>query len=807
MTVRPKRKTTRVVAVSVREGACHDDIHKLGGIIRLLAAGLMGASGKSFSAIEDKLNSALPEHWWLWDTYPDFLIAKDEDSGKLYEIPYAILEDKVTLGERKEVERTYVAVKAASHITAPVGKTTDENYGYQWDVQIVEAGIDKQGNAEYPLAVLQAAAPVYNNARVFALSQGQHDDPANPYGKSTRDLVGWLCDTKGNEKGVAGRLVLLKTAKWLRDNLIDAFEKGNPDLLGLSHDIFVQAAKGRPGKPKMVEKIVRVDSVDVVYDPIAGGKFLRMAAAARGGRKEEDNMLEKLLAALKTSRPEAYKTIEAKVADKTVTEEEVIALLAAGQSLPADLDTRITAAVTAAMAGKGQDAEGAKLLEQMRVQACSGTLKDELKESGLPEICQTGIREQFDGKVFETAQLQAAIKKEKDKVDKLTGSGSVSGSGQIRMGNEEPEKLQAAMDKLFGVTVDDKFKDVAPLESLRSAYTRLTGDADVRGIPSPQAIKQGAAIMDMLRLPAAYSSASFSFVLGNSLYRRLVQEYKAVDYNEGALISYKRNAKDFKTMESINIGYFGDLPDIDPESGDYEEITMATDEEITYAVNQKGIILTVTRRVVINDDLKSVVVLITRLGRSARRTYARRGWAKINSNATFKGDSKAVFHADHANLGSVALTNDATGIATLTNRLVAMFDQTERDSGEKLCLEPKYAWVPRAVLETAKALNSPWPIAGTVNPHAGRFGSNHERILVNKLATDTNDWGLIADPGDVELLEVAFLNGREEPELFVADNPLTGQMFIADKIQYKQRHEYEWEIADYRGLDKSVVAG
>jgi hypothetical protein len=65
---------------------------------------------------------------------------------------------------------------------------------------------------------------------------------------------------------------------------------------------------------------------------------------------------------------------------------------------------------------------------------------------------------------------------------------------------------------------------------------------------------------------------------------------------------------------------------------------------------------------------------------------------------------------------------------------------------------------------------------------------------------------LIADGGEVELLEGAYINGQREPEFFVADNPTVGQLFVADKIQYKSRHEYEFEIADYRGFDKSVVA-
>ncbi|MCE5265724.1 MAG: hypothetical protein LLG97_19620 [Deltaproteobacteria bacterium] len=803
MAVRAEREPIQFLVVD-------DPVHfpTMGDVVRLLAAGTTEGQA-SFDDIRSLIRGAIPEKCWIVELFPACVIVQeDEPAEKLWQYPYSIMDGKVTLGERIEVEKQYAKVQAASRLAAALGDPKDADYGYRWRVQIIEQGVDKQGIAEYPLNVLHAAAPLYDGARVFALTQGQHDDPDRPFGKSVRDLVGWISESTPNASGLEGTLNILKSAVWLRDMAVDAWERGKKDLIGLSHDVFAKTVASAAAQKGRAERIVKVDSVDVVYDPIGGGKFLRMAAAARGGRKEDETMLEKLLAALKKSRPDAYKTIEAKVADKTVTEDEVIALLGAGPGLPADLDTRITAAVTAAMsAGSGQNAEAAKLLDQMRIQACGITLRDELAGSDLPDLSQTRIREQFEGKVFETAQLQAAITKEKEYVDKLTGSGSVTGAGQVRIGAEEPEKLQAAMDKLLGVTVDDKFKDVPPLESLRAAYTRLTGDQDVRGIATDQAIRQGTAIMSMLRLPAAYSSASFSFVLGNSMYRRLVQEYRAVDYNEAALISYRRNARDFRTMESINVGYFGDLPDIDPESGDYQEITMATDEEISYAVNQKGIILTITRKVIINDDLKSVMVLVSRLGRAARRTFARRGWAKINGNATFKGDSKALFHNDHANLGAVALTNDAAGITTLANRLIAMFAQTEKDSGEALCLEPKILWVPRAVLETAKALNSPWPIAGTVNPHAGRFGANHERIMVNKLATDANNWGLIADPGDVELLEVAFLNGREEPELFVADNPLTGQMFTSDKIQYKQRHEYEWEIADYRGFDCSVVAG
>jgi hypothetical protein len=381
---------------------------------------------------------------------------------------------------------------------------------------------------------------------------------------------------------------------------------------------------------------------------------------------------------------------------------------------------------------------------------------------------------------------------------------NASAGGRIEVLDGEPDRLQAALDKLLGADVDAKYDDVPAFTSLRGAYVRLTGDPEMRGIPSREGLKLGEAFMSMMRMPAAYSSNSFSFVLGNSMYRRLIKEYKRVDYREDALISFYRSAENFKPLEIIQVGYFGDVPDINPETADYQEVTMPTDIEATYSVNQKGVILTVTRRAMLNDDLKTIIQLVSKLGRAARRTHARRAWGKILDNNSFKGDNTALFHSDHGNLGAVTLTADATGIATLTARLKAMYAQTEQDSGEGLALIPLYMWCPRDLREIAEALNSAWPGASTPNPHAGKFGSNHERIITTPLFTDVNDWGLIADGNDVELLEAAYLNGQREPELVVANNPLVGQMFIADKIQYKERHEYEFEIADVRGFDKSV---
>ena len=77
--------------------------------------------------------------------------------------------------------------------------------------------------------------------------------------------------------------------------------------------------------------------------------------------------------------------------------------------------------------------------------------------------------------------------------------------------------------------------------------------------------------------------------------------------------------------------------------------------------------------------------------------------------------------------------------------------------------------------------------------------------MIPELCTEPRKCG--ASPDDVELLEAAYMNGRREPEFFLADNPTVGQMFVGGRIQYRINHDYEAECTDYRNAYKAVVAG
>jgi len=73
--------------------------------------------------------------------------------------------------------------------------------------------------------------------------------------------------------------------------------------------------------------------------------------------------------------------------------------------------------------------------------------------------------------------------------------------------------------------------------------------------------------------------------------------------------------------------------------------------------------------------------------------------------------------------------------------------------------------------------------------------------------TDVTDWAISADMNDIPGIEIGFVNGQQEPELFVQDMPNVGSMFTNDQVTYKIRHVYGGAVKEFRGWFKEVVAG
>ena len=373
------------------------------------------------------------------------------------------------------------------------------------------------------------------------------------------------------------------------------------------------------------------------------------------------------------------------------------------------------------------------------------------------------------------------------------------------------DKLQAALDKLAGLTAPDPAQ--APTEAHRPRYQAVS-----RAYESAPAfgglmeayrefggdLESFGRVREDFRATEEITSTTFALSLGNTLSRRMIADYQQPDYGEDLIISLKKPVPNFKLQEANIIGYFGDLSDVDPETGDYQDIVPPTEFESTYTPGQKGNLLTFTRRSMLNDDIGILRRMPLRLGRAARRTHARYVWSFFINNTNFGGDGVAIFHANHGNLGSTAL-----GVGAVQALIAAMRKQTEPSSGERITFGgPFHLFVPSDLEFAAKffTLGRPLNQAAETTP----FDTTLVGIViphVNPLFTDTNDYLVTAPVAECELIEMGYIGGNEQPELFLADQPTVGQMFVGDKLQYKIRHEYGGTCVDYRGAQKAVVAG
>ena len=821
----------------------------------------------SFGELGDEIREALaakfltPEGacptYYIRELYPDRVIVST-DGGELLQIPFTIVAGAVTLGEPTPVAVQYVPEQnAADAQEAPAAQASArilvvdhdtrllqalDQEGREWEVLIIQPGLG--ANRQYfPAEVLQASVSIFAGVPVFCLDDSQHSRTGD---KSAKQIVGWIGQPEWRDAraaqagappgraGIYGRFTLLESADWLRRNLLDSHAKGKPDLYGLSVDAprcmatnkTIQQAEG-PVAVQWFTKIFAPASVDVVWKPGTPGGFQRaLNAEIVQPTTEEDPMKKRLLELLQAKRPDLY----AKINQAEVTEEQLLAHLGEGLT-----PIKQAGEGAAQIQNAGFTAEDRATLDEAKKSGWNAKVAQAIVDSRLPEAMQITLRGRYLDHPGEFTAVEQAIKTEKEEWAAIAQSGNVRGMGfahEVSV-EGEAERLQAGMDKLLGVPTKS---DAPAFRTVRQAYGQITGDTELAGrvaIGRERQVERVAQAIQahwrhgigepgyenpgFVRIEQAQAAASWPTILGNSLYRRLAIEYAAVNYYEDRIISNRRRAVDFKTIEVQRPQYPADLTSFNPETSDYPEAATLGEEGVNYKVGTRGQLITVTRTAIVNDDLGAIARLPRLFGRAARRTFARSVWNLYMANATYDADSKAWFHTDHANLGSTALTADATGVAALVARLNALMAQAEPGSLEKLggawwAAKPMLV-VPSALQAIAKQLNQSDGIPGTANngdnPVRGLFGNadNPENILVVPLFTDATDWGLFRQPTDMEIVEAAFLNGQETPELFIADLQNVGQMFLADKLQYKIRHEYGVEILDFRSADKSVVAG
>ncbi len=254
--------------------------------------------------------------------------------------------------------------------------------------------------------------------------------------------------------------------------------------------------------------------------------------------------------------------------------------------------------------------------------------------------------------------------------------------------------------------------------------------------------------------------------------------------------------RDFKQQSRVRLGAFGSLPIVAEDSA-YTAVTM-TDSAATYVPQKRGNLVTVSREVIVNDDLQAIKQIPTKLAVAAAYTLAEFVYGFLSGNPTiYDGSLLFTSGAPHSNLGASALST-----AALQGGVTAMREQTNY-AGKRLGLRPRFLVVPAELEWTSmvitKSAGAPGSNNNDINPMLG-----YVTPIVSPQLSSTTQWFLVADPREVDTVEIGFVGGQVNPALFIQDSPLLGLNFSQDAISYKVRQEYGGCVTDYRGLYRGI---
>lgn len=402
--------------------------------------------------------------------------------------------------------------------------------------------------------------------------------------------------------------------------------------------------------------------------------------------------------------------------------------------------------------------------------------------STLPQIAKERLQADFRGRErFTEAQVDEAIKSEREYLARFTESGRPNGGFPRIEVLDRTVRVADMLDAFF----DPKHKDHRNVTSIRECYIEITGDRNVTGD------------IDRSRLTESVGTDTFANVLGNSITRQIQQNYRdAVAWDAWSRVATVTPVRDFRTQERTQMGGYGNLP-IVAERGNYTSLADPSDAKSTYAVAKRGGLIQVTFEAIKNDDVAALQRLPIEVGRTAKRTLYTFVMNFYAANAAIY-DTLALFHATHNNLFTAAL--DASQVAA--HRL-AMMKQTGRDTGNRMGIPPAILMVPLDMQETAVNLFN--------------RSTNNDKTFIQDFApdiipvvtwTDANDWVMQANPLDIPVLEIGFLDGGQEPTLLAQSDPTSGSVFTNDVISWKVRHTYGGNILvdGWKGVTKAVVA-
>ncbi len=614
---------------------------------------------------------------------------------------------------------------------------------------------------QFPAEVLKESIPLWDGVNCF-IDHGLGE-------RSVRDIGGVLQNPAwdGNKEGIKALLRAFGPSSDLLSEIGKQVleEQDLPAVkVGFSADVLFN------GKGKRVEKILKVFSVDLVYNPARGGIFLRALNQLKinpileGGYamqlSENTETIEKGLSQAVEEQPDPVQTLQEELAE----------------------------------------------LHKTRKAMSTWMLEASLAASNLPKPMKDRIQAQFQEREFAPSELQSAMREARTLLAEIEHGKAVAGSPRIEGMLEPAERLQAAVDDLFGNPREAALKQVqAPrLSGIRELYLATTGDYDMHGGYHPERAQFA-------------TTADFSGLVRNALNKIVVntwEELGKAGYDWWKQVSVQEHFNTLNSVSGTLVGTVGDLPTV-AEGGAYTELNVGDSAE-TATFKKYGGYIPLTLELIDRDETRKLRSYARELASAGMRKISRLVAAIFTASSGVGAnlsDGSALFNTTevttsggHANLDTLAL--NATNWDVVSGRVYKQPMLVKNGVGlygvgPYMAVNPKFMLIPRGLQKAAMEI-----CGGSFVRESGYV---YDNVLKGSAVpvvvpdwTDEADWAAVCDPLVVPSIYVGERFGLA-PEIFIAGDELSPAVFTNDEHRLKVRHFLAVWVNDFRPLYKCNV--
>lgn len=372
---------------------------------------------------------------------------------------------------------------------------------------------------------------------------------------------------------------------------------------------------------------------------------------------------------------------------------------------------------------------------------------------------------------------------------------------RVQAGADESDKTRAAVENLLlarGNVIDVKTRTRVQLDGANPFRSFTLLELARHSLERVGVRTAGMSKLDLVGRAFTQSTSDFPVLLENAMHKSLQSAY-AIAPDTWSRFCAVGSVSDFRAHNRYRAGSIGNLDAIN-ELGEFQNKAIPDGEKASITASTKGNVINLSRQAIINDDLGAFIGLAQTLGRAAKRTVEADVYTFLQSAGTKAPDGVDLFQngSGHTNWQQSAA---AVTVATVQGAAALLAAQKDVSGHDFLDLRPAI-WVgPVGLGGDARVVNAAEFDPDTANKlHKPNAVRGLFRDVVDSPRVTTGTWYLFADPSECPVIEVAFLDGQQEPFLDYEEG------FSVDGVRWKVRLDYGIACVDFRGAVKNSAS-